>query len=288
MLRDGATGDWVGTFIGHKGAVWSCVLDAPALRAATASADFSARLWDAISGDELAQFPHAHIVRTAAFAPGGDALVTGGYEKVVRVWDLGGPGPGSAAAAEPRDAFTAPDKVRHAAYTADGGLLMTTYMDSPGVGIWDLRAGVPVASLPTAAVTTSLEVAADGRTFVTAAGTTAAVWDARALGSGPSSSFPFTFTVESASLAAAQGRLAVGGEDMWVHVLDLASGAEVDTCKGHHGPVHTVRFAPGGAAYASGSEDGTIRIWETEPAAGGAPPPGPAAGGAEPVAIAAA
>jgi len=118
-----------------QGAVWSCVLDAPALRAATASADFSARLWDAISGEELATFPHAHIVRTAAFAPGGDALVTGGYEKVVRVWDLGGPGPGSAAAAaEPRDAFTAPDKVRHATYTSDGGLLMTTYMDSPGVG----------------------------------------------------------------------------------------------------------------------------------------------------------
>lgn len=33
---------------------------------------------------------------------------------------------------------------------------------------------------------------------------------------------------------------------MWVRVHDFASGAELECNKGHHGPVHTVRFGPTG------------------------------------------
>ena len=58
--------------------MWSNKLNDTGLRAVTGSADFSARVWDALTGLELHQFPHKHIVRTVDFAHRSNRIVTGG------------------------------------------------------------------------------------------------------------------------------------------------------------------------------------------------------------------
>ncbi|KAK4357736.1 hypothetical protein RND71_023346 [Anisodus tanguticus] len=218
MLRNGETGDWIGTFEGHKGAVWSCCLDTNALRAASGSADFSAYVaWSLQKCQRDTNF-----------------LLTGGVEKVLRIYDMNRPD------APPQE------------------------VAKTQAQLWDVRTGDIVRTLETKSAVTSAEVSQDGRYITTCDGFSVKFWDANHFGLVKSYNMPCT--VESASLEPKYGfKFVVGGEDMWIRVFDFHTGEELACNKGHHGPVHCVRFAPTGESYASGSEDGTIRIWQTGP-----------------------
>ncbi|ETL84191.1 hypothetical protein L917_15952 [Phytophthora nicotianae] len=76
---------------------------------------------------------------------------------------------------------------------------------------------------------------------------------------------PISFAEEGgASLHPTENKFVAGGSDTWVRVFDFKTGELLETRKGHHGPVRCLRYSPSGDSFATGSEDGTIRIWQND------------------------
>ena len=60
-------------------------------RILTASADNTAKLWDAASGKLIASFDHQDTVRWAAFSPDGARILTASWDKTAKLWDAATP-----------------------------------------------------------------------------------------------------------------------------------------------------------------------------------------------------
>ncbi|KAL6069154.1 Serine-threonine kinase receptor-associated protein [Balamuthia mandrillaris] len=257
MLRFGATGDWVGTLIGHKGAVWSARLNSEATLIATSSADYTAKVWSAITGDELLSFEHGKIVKTASFSPDGRLLLTGGQEKTLRIFNLE-----KAYSDEVRFFQGHTQSIRTCLWTSP--FTFVSGGDDSVMRCWDLRTGAEVLQWSTGGShpISSIELSHDSNYLTVAAGKS--IYFLGANGFEVLKAFNTNFVANSASLRPDAKTFVAGGADFWAHLFDFETGEELDTFKGHHGPVHCVRFSPSGQFFASSSEDGTIRLWMEE------------------------
>jgi serine-threonine kinase receptor-associated protein len=301
MLRDGVTGDWIGSFVGHKGAVWSCQMDPSGSLAATASGDYSCKLWDAITGQALkVEFPHKHIVKTCVFSPNSTRLATGGKEAILRIFNLQESlllknnttaTTTTPTKAEPALEIPQASAINKVIWMSDTSLLCACA--DGNVYQWEIPATYPVTTTTT---TTSTLTTSPSHTFSThgadeirdmelsttlqiltvAAGTKVFFFNVMTKQLLHSYGMPIHFREEGgASLHPSGTKFVAGGSDLWIRVFDFATGQELECHKGHHGPIRCVRYAPDGKSYATGSEDGTIRLWKTDPSAvgggGGAP-----------------
>jgi len=223
MLRNGENGDWVGTFIGHKGAVWSAHLNSDITKAITGSADYSAKLWDALSGTEIHNFNHGRIVKSVNFSPDDKHILTGGQDKILRLFDL------SQADSEPQKLEGHTQSIKVALWCKDGNTIISAGQEQ-GIRVWDRRTLTQVKLLNTKSPVSSMEISLDKKHITTASGKEVNFWDINTFDLLKSYTLPIE--LNSAALSPDASTFAVGGTtDFWVRVYDFVSCKEIENFK---------------------------------------------------------
>ncbi|CAI9766088.1 unnamed protein product [Fraxinus pennsylvanica] len=130
------------------------------------------KLWDALTGDELHSFEHKHIVRTCAFSEDSHRLLTGGVEKLLRIFDLNRPD------VPPTEVEKSPVSVRTVAWLHSDQTILSSCIDMGGARLWDVRTATIVRTLETVSSVTCVEVSQEGRYITSTDGSTVKFWDA--------------------------------------------------------------------------------------------------------------
>jgi serine-threonine kinase receptor-associated protein len=270
QIRNGETGDWIGSFSGHKGAVWSCKVDKLTRSlAVTASGDFSAKLWCATTGKELHEFAHRHVVRSVDFSSNTEKIATGCQDGSLKLFDTARPEANPfEIKSEGKGMDSAITKVLWCGRVCEHAVLLGKR--SGEVQLRDMRdSGSVIASvvLPEKETIVDLELNVEHSCILAACGKKIYQLGAADLVSKTELVMPenMHFREEGGCSLSPDGTKIMGGaSDLWLREFDVATGDILRTFKGHHGPIRCVRYHPSGNTVASGSEDATIRLWNLE------------------------
>ncbi|BFZ54704.1 translation initiation factor eIF3 subunit [Savitreella phatthalungensis] len=276
-------GERLGTYNGHQGAIWTVSCNKDSTLLASGSADNTIKLWNVETGVCLKTWEFPTAVKRVAFSED-DSLLLGVTEKrmgypgsvVVFPIDIRVLEHGIAAAADaPILTITTEDsKVTVAGWSALDRHIITAH-ENGAVSLYDAKSGTRVDRRQVhEATVTDLQVAQDGTYFLTASkDKTAKLIDSETL--EVLKEYVTDTPLNSAAITPGPQELVIlggGQEARDVTTTSQRQGKfearfyhrilqeEVGRVRGHFGPLNTIAVHPRGTGYASGGEDGYVRV----------------------------
>jgi WD40 repeat protein len=201
---------------------------------------------------------HSESVRSAAFSPDGNLLVTASEDKTARIWNR-------LTGTQMIELKGHQCAVTSAAFSPDGNLLVTSSQDKTA-RIWSVVTGKQIAKLKGHEDKVySAQFSPDGNYLVTASeDKTARIWSAvtfeqLAILEGHED------RLQSAAFSPDSTHVVTASDDKTVRIWDVASHTQVfHTFKGHDDAVLDAGFSPDGRSVVTASYDKTARVWDFE------------------------
>ncbi|CCA75010.1 related to WD40-repeat protein (notchless protein) [Serendipita indica DSM 11827] len=203
---------------------------------------------------------HGAAAEAVAFSPDGIHVVSGSYDRTVRLWDaetgtqIGQPFMGHS------------DRVYSVAFSPDGRLVVSGSGDKT-VRLWDTKTGQQTCQpFGHSGWVYSVAFSPDGHRIVSGStDQTIRLWDPK---TGTQIGQPLeghTHIVRSVAFSPNGRRIVSGSDDETVRLWDADKGTQIgQPLVGHTSTVNSVAFSPDGRRIVSGSADRTIRFWDAE------------------------
>ncbi|MDM9381670.1 NB-ARC domain-containing protein [Chlorogloeopsis sp. ULAP01] len=286
-LWDVSTGQCLKTIQGYTNSTFSVAFSPDGNTLASGSEDTAIRLWNVCEGHLLKAWQgHTSQVRAVTFSPDGHILASGGDDYTAKMWDIS---TGRGLKTFQKES----SQVRSVAISPDGRILASSGCNQT-VTLWDINTGQCIKTLQGHLNWIfSIAFSPDGQMLATGSvDQTVKLWNFRCGECLQTFGGDIGFVL-SVAFSPDGHILASGSEDGILRLWNVKTGQCLQTLTGHASRIWSVAFAPRGYvvkssvgasvaipqnvaslketgnsnhAYllASGSEDQTVRLWDTE------------------------